>query len=75
MDSWLGPPSMRSWHVLPGSAWVSSGDADFFPHPTDVHTRRVCPVSVQVIRVCVGSPVMEGHPVQGGSSWCPEMPG
>lgn len=37
MDSWLGPPSMRSWRVLPGSAWVSSGDAGFFPHPTDVH--------------------------------------
>jgi len=40
-DSWLGSLSMQSLHILPVSAWVSSGCSSFLSQPKDVQVRLI----------------------------------
>ena len=52
-DSQLGSLSVWSLHVLPVSAWVSSGCSGFLPHSKDVRIRLIghaeLPLSVREI--------------------------
>ena len=52
-DSQLGSLSAQSLHILPMSAWVSSGCSGFFPHSKDVRVRWIghakLPLSVRGI--------------------------
>ena len=40
-DSWLGSLSVWSLHILPVSAWVSSGHSGFLPQSKDVQVRWI----------------------------------
>lgn len=65
----LAGATVLSRHILPGSAWVFSGDSSFLPHPKDAAERWVHVATLsQSGRVWwLSGPVKEGCLVQCGS--------
>ena len=73
IDSWSGPPSAWSSHVLPMSVWLSLG-LSFLPHPNALHVKwrvHIVPVGVSV---GIGGGVCSLHRRASCPGWVPVWP-
>lgn len=70
-----GPQSVCSAHILPTHAWVFSGTQASSRILKMCTWGELAQVHIVPFWMSVIGSVLEGHPVQGGSSLVPQLPG